>query len=105
MVKNKSLAFSPASKNVFVFLKPIILEWGLMESGIPGDHTISVKTQPSSLVGKCWGPKRLPVSKFSAPAVFWEEKEKIETIGSWPLGKPEPADPLELRVRGRVPRS
>lgn len=53
--------------------------------------------KPARLVGKGQGPKRLLAGEFSAPAVLGAEKENIETIGSWPLGRTESTDPSELR--------
>lgn len=45
------------------------------------------------------GPKRLLVGKFAAPAVFREGRKETETLGSWPLGRTEPAGASGQRAR------
>lgn len=85
---------------------------GTYESGIPGDHSISGKTHKAIQPGR----ERLGTEKTPGDQIyslvnslhlqcFGDKKEKTETIGSWPLGRTEPADPSELRVRGRVAQS
>lgn len=45
------------------------------------------------------GLKRLLVGKFAAPGVFRDGRKGTETLGSWPLGRTEPAGASERRAR------